>query len=60
MEYITTKEAAERWGCSESTVRKWCQNGLLFSIRKAEKVSGRWRIPVDAKCPKKNDKGCKQ
>lgn len=52
MEYMTIKEAAERWGYSESTIRKWCNSDQLFVVVRAEKVSGRWRIPVNAECPK--------
>lgn len=52
MEYMTTKEAAERWGFSEETIRKWCKSGQLFAVVKAEKVRGRWRIPAIVECPK--------
>ena len=44
MEYMTTKEAAERWGFSEETIRKWCKSNQLSAVVKAEKVRGRWRI----------------
>lgn len=53
MSYLTTKEASALWGYSEATIRKWCKDGLLYSIQKAEKKNGRWRIPVDAECPQK-------
>lgn len=52
MDYITTKEASSQWGYPESTIRKWCREGLLSVVCKAEKVSGRWQIPAAAKCPK--------
>ena len=52
MDYITTKEASERWGYSEATIRRWCKEGSLSVVCKAEKVSGRWNIPATAKCPK--------
>lgn len=52
MNYITVKEAAERWGYSQSTIQKWCRQGLLSAICKAEKVSGRWQIPANVECPK--------
>ena len=52
MEYITVKEAAARWGYSETTIRKWCQDGLLSVVCKAKKKSGRWQIPAAAQCPK--------
>lgn len=53
MEYMSTKEAAEKWGYSEGTIRKWCKNEKIQLIVKPEKVSGRWRIPKDAECPRK-------
>lgn len=52
MEYISVKEASEKWGYGESTIRKWCRAGLLSVVCKAEKTGGHWRIPKDAKCPK--------
>lgn len=52
MDYITTKEASARWGYSEATICKWCRDGLLSVVCKAEKISGRWQIPEAAKCPK--------
>lgn len=52
MSFMTTREAATRWGYTEETVRKWCKAGLLYSIKKAEKKNGRWLIPADAECPK--------
>jgi len=52
MEYITTKEAAARWGYAESTIREWCKKGLLSVVCKATKKSGRWQIPANVECPK--------
>lgn len=57
MAYMTTKEAAEKWGYSEGTIRKWCKDGLIWVQIKAEKKSGRWQIPADAICPKPIKKG---
>ena len=37
VEYITVQEAAEKWGYSESTIRKWCKEGVLSVECKAEK-----------------------
>ena len=51
LDYITTKEAAEKWGYSEGTIRKWCNEGLLFIVARPIKKSGRWQIPADAECP---------
>lgn len=53
MKYLTVKEVANKWGYSESTIRKWCQQGLIKVTIGAEKKSGRWQIPADTKCPKK-------
>ena len=52
MQYLTVKEVAEKWGYSEATIRKWCREGLIIITIGAEKKSGRWQIPADAKCPK--------
>lgn len=52
MNYISVKEAAKKWGYSESTIRKWCKNGLLNVTYSAEKKNGQWQIPEDAQCPK--------
>lgn len=52
MEYMTTQEASERWGYPVTTIRKWCKEGSLFSVVKAEKKNGRWQIPTCAECPK--------
>ena len=52
MEYMTTKGAAERWGFSEETIRKWCKSNQLSAAVKAEKVRGRWRIPANVECPR--------
>lgn len=52
MEYMTIKQAAERWGYSEETIRKWCKSNQLLAVVKAEKVRGRWRIPANVECPR--------
>lgn len=57
MEYMTTKEASALWGYSESTIRKWCKKGLLFTVLKAEKKSGCWQIPIGTECTKSIKKG---
>ena len=28
-EYMSSKEAAKRWGVTQTTVAKWCREGLL-------------------------------
>ncbi len=53
MEYMGTKEAAEKWGYTQATIRKWFNNGEIWLMVKPEKVSGRWRIPKEAECPRK-------
>ena len=51
--YMSVKEAAEKWGYSEDTIRKWCKQGLIKVTVGAEKKSGRWQIPENAQCPKR-------
>lgn len=48
-----TKEAAEKWGYSQATVRKWCKDGLIPGVTQDNKGSP-YHIPKDAKCPKKD------
>ena len=52
MDYMTTKEASEKWGYSEATICKWCREKKLFVVCRAVKKSGRWQIPTTAECPK--------
>ena len=51
MEYMSTKEAAKKWGVTSKTVSKWCREDKIIFTAKPEKVGGQWRIPVDAKYP---------
>lgn len=53
MEYMGTKEASEKWGYSVSTIQKWCREGKLSQVIKAEKNkrNGHWKIPIDIECP---------
>ncbi len=53
MEFLTVKDVAEKWGYSESTIRKWCKSGLIKVTIGAEKKNGHWQIPISAECPKK-------
>ena len=46
-----TKEAAERWGYTQATIRSWCAKGLIPNVSQ-DKVGSPWHIPKDAKCPK--------
>lgn len=45
-------KAAELWGYTPATIRKWCRDG---KIKKAtqDKKGAPWHIPVDTVCPKK-------
>lgn len=52
MSDIGTKEASERWGYTQATIRKWCSMGLIENATQDKKGSP-WHIPFDAKCPKK-------
>ncbi|MCR5294274.1 MAG: hypothetical protein K6E30_03735 [Lachnospiraceae bacterium] len=47
---MNTKQAAEKWNCSEKTVREYCKTGM---IPLAEKTAFRWDIPdeMDKKPP---------
>jgi len=50
-----TAAAAEKWKCEQSTVSKWCREGLVKGAEHDSK--GRpWRIPADAECPGKVSK----
>ncbi len=48
MEYMSVKEAAERWGISERYVQRYCIEGR---IEGASKFGGAWTIPLDAQKP---------
>lgn len=48
MEYMTTKEAVEKWNISERRIRQLLQEGR---IKGAIKVGKTWNIPVDAVKP---------
>ncbi len=45
MEYITIKQAAEKWGVSERYARRVCTEGR---IEGAIKIGGTWAVPKDA------------
>ena len=51
MEYISIKEAAEKWGCSLRNVQRYCSGGLVSG---AVKWGRAWMIPSDAEKPKDN------
>lgn len=45
MEYITVREAAEKWRISERLVQKYCAEGR---IKGADKFGRSWKIPKNA------------
>ena len=47
-----TKEASEKWGYSQPIISGWCRNGLIDGVEQDSKGCP-WRIPVNAKCPRK-------
>ena len=48
MEFMTTKEAVEKWNISERRIRQLLQDGR---IEDAVKVGNSWNIPIDADKP---------
>lgn len=48
MDYITVKEAAEKWKISERMVRKYCEQGKIEGVIHAGSV---WILPMDAAQP---------
>jgi excisionase family DNA binding protein len=46
--YITTKEAAAKWGISDRRVLQYCHAGR---IAEAEKMGNTWLIPKNAEKP---------
>ena len=49
MEYITTKEAAEKWSITDRMVLYHCTSGRIVG---AVKMGNTWLIPKDAIKPK--------
>lgn len=47
-----TKEASEKWGYSQATIRKWCCSDKIDGATQ-DKPGSPWHIPKDAECPKK-------
>ena len=52
MEFITTKEAAEKWEMSEQAVRRFCRNG---KIPGAIQDGATWLVPEKARRPRKSE-----
>lgn len=48
MDYITVREAAEKWKVSPRLVQQLCTDGR---VQGAQKFSGSWAIPADAEKP---------
>jgi hypothetical protein len=48
MEYLTVKEAGEKWGVSARWVTYYCVDGRIPG---AEKKGNLWLIPIDAEKP---------
>lgn len=42
MDYITTKEAALKWGLTNRMVQYYCKEG---KIQKAEEIGSMWMLP---------------
>ena len=49
MEYISTSEAASKWGISERRVRSLCETGKIDGVRRCGKWA--WTIPASAQKP---------
>jgi len=48
MEYMTIKEAANKWGLSERRIQEIC---VLDKVPGVRKFGREWAIPVDAEKP---------
>ncbi len=48
MEYITVREAAQKWGISQRLAQQYCTDGRIEGARK---FGGAWAIPADAERP---------
>ena len=48
MDYITVREAAEKWGVSERRINQYCAEGRIPG---AERFGGAWAIPAGAEKP---------
>ena len=48
MNYITSREAASKWGISERRVQTYCAQGRILG---AKKIGASWGIPVNASKP---------
>lgn len=48
MEFMTIKEASEKWGLSERRIQTMCLEGMIEGVKK---FGHAWAIPADAKRP---------
>ena len=48
MEYMTVKQAAEKWGLSERRLQTICNEGMIPGVVKFGRA---WAIPMDAEKP---------
>jgi excisionase family DNA binding protein len=59
MDYISTREAAEKWGISERRIQKLCEEGRIPGVVHFVRV---WAIPKEAHKPTdarlKKNKSC--
>lgn len=55
MDYISTAQAAKKWGISERRVQKYCEDGRINGVFRFSRV---WAIPIDAPKPMDPRKKC--
>lgn len=62
MEYMGTKEAAEKWGYTKGTISKWCREGKISLVIKPEKkvVSGEFLLMQNVLEKRKESKCCEK
>jgi len=48
MDYISTREAAEKWGISERRIQKLCEENRIVGVVRFSRV---WAIPKDSPRP---------
>lgn len=48
MDYISTKEASEKWGITERRIQILCEQGRIEGVIRFSRV---WAIPKDAEKP---------
>ena len=51
MEFMGTKEAAEKWGYKQSYISKLCRDGMIEGAEQDAKGSP-WRIPINTPSPR--------